>query len=500
MYILPVNKCKELDKYTIDNIGIPSIVLMENAAHEVANRIKGKAENFLVICGGGNNGGDGLAIARKLILQEKSVKVIIVNEKNKYTDDFNTNLRILKEMKCSLEYIQNNEKINMLQNMLNKCDIVVDCIFGVGLNRNLNDFYINIIRTINNCKAFKISVDVPSGINADTGISMGNAVKADITYTFEVIKKGFIEYRALEYLGELEIISIGIPKAVKDMHNVKIVTLDKKDYSYMLNKRNLYGHKGSYGKAVIIAGARGYTGAAYITTEACLKTGAGLTTLISSRYVQDILSTKLVEAMTIDINDEMEIENILNNSNAIAFGPGLKGEEKAKELLEKVIYETQKPIVIDAEGINIIAENKNLLEPLKERAIFTPHPGEMARLVGKSIKEIESNRIEIAKEYAKANNIILLLKGYNTIITDGNFVFVNTTGNSKMASGGMGDCLTGIIISLIVQKHSMLNSTLLGAYIHGLAGEIASKNQYSTTATEVIDKIPKVMESILEID
>ncbi|WP_260330749.1 NAD(P)H-hydrate epimerase [Clostridium chauvoei] len=243
MYILPVNKCKELDKYTIDNIGIPSIVLMENAAHEVANRIKGKAENFLVICGGGNNGGDGLAIARKLILQEKSVKVIIVNEKNKYTDDFNTNLRILKEMKCSLEYIQNNEKINMLQNMLNKCDIVVDCIFGVGLNRNLNDFYINIIRTINNCKAFKISVDVPSGINADTGISMGNAVKADITYTFEVIKKGFIEYRALEYLGELEIISIGIPKAVKDMHNVKIVTLDKKDYSYMLNKRNLYGHK-----------------------------------------------------------------------------------------------------------------------------------------------------------------------------------------------------------------------------------------------------------------
>lgn len=319
MYILPVNKCKELDKYTIDNIGIPSIVLMENAAHEVANRIKGKAENFLVICGGGNNGGDGLAIARKLILQEKSVKVIIVNEKNKYTDDFNTNLRILKEMKCSLEYIQNNEKINMLQNMLNKCDIVVDCIFGVGLNRNLNDFYINIIRTINNCKAFKISVDVPSGINADTGISMGNAVKADITYTFEVIKKGFIEYRALEYLGELEIISIGIPKAVKDMHNVKIVTLDKKDYSYMLNKRNLYGHKGSYGKAVIIAGARGYTGAAYITTEACLKTGAGLTTLISSRYVQDILSTKLVEAMTIDINDEMEIENILNNSNAIAF-------------------------------------------------------------------------------------------------------------------------------------------------------------------------------------
>lgn len=500
MYILSVDKCKKLDEYTISNIGIPSIVLMENAAEKIINKIKGKADKFLVICGVGNNGGDGLAIARKLILQDKCVEIIIVNEKSKYTNDFNINLNILKNMECSIKYIKTNKDINILDDMLNKFDIIVDCIFGVGLNRNLNDFYINIIKAINNCKAFKVSVDVPSGLNGDTGKEMGEAIRADITYTFEAIKKGFIEYNALEYLGDLEVISIGIPKVVKDMHNEKIVTLSKSEYSNRLNKRSLYGHKGTYGKVAIFAGERGYTGAAYITTESCVKTGTGLTTLISSKYVQDILSTKLVEAMTLDISDEVEVKNILNDLDAIAFGPGLKGSKEALKSLENIIYNAKIPIVIDAEGINILSENRELLNDLNGRAVITPHPGEMARLIGKSIKEVESNRIEIAKRYAKKNNVVLLLKGYNTVITDGNFVYINKTGNSKMASGGMGDCLTGIITSLIAQKHSIFDSAILGAYIHGLAGERAGEHEYSTVATKVIDEIPKVMESILKID
>ncbi|MBU5454669.1 NAD(P)H-hydrate dehydratase [Caproiciproducens sp. MSJ-32] len=493
-YVMSGEACKSLDRYAIENLEIPSIVLMENAASEIVNKIKDKYDNFIIFCGNGNNGGDGLAIARKLILLNKNVTVAIIAEKEKYTRGFLVNYKILEKIKAEIIKIKAVEefvKINPL-----KYDAAIDCIFGVGLNRELNYFYSKIVEFINSNFENIISVDVPSGINVDTGEVMGTAIKAKITYTFEVIKKGYISYSANDYIGNLELLNIGIPKEAKEVNSEDVFMLDSIDYKNILNKRKIYSHKGDFGKVSIIAGSEGYTGAAYIAAEACVRSGAGLTTLISSKYVQDILSCKLAEAMTLNIGQEDKVKKTLENSNVIAVGPGLT-EASYCNIIKKIDSFNNKYYVIDAGALDIFSKDKELMNIIKNRGIFTPHPGEIAKLLDKTISYVEENRIEVAKKYAKENNIVVLLKGYKTVITDGNLVYINNTGNSKMASGGMGDCLTGIIASLLGQKHSLMNAALLGAYIHGLAGEEAGKNKYNVIASDIIDNISEVMENML---
>ncbi|MCR1952253.1 NAD(P)H-hydrate dehydratase [Clostridium sp. DSM 100503] len=497
MYIMSTNKCKKVDKYTIDEIGIPSIVLMENAANEVVNKVINLRGKFIVFCGNGNNGGDGLAIARKLILNNKDVHVVIISRNSKYSKDFSINLNILKQITTNITYVSTDEDIKSLIPIISNYNITIDCIFGVGLNRNLDSFYIKLINIINECSDMKVSIDVPSGLNADSGEIMGASIEADITYTFEVVKRGFIEYKALSYLGELNVLNIGIPEYVKRVNSENIFILNRDQYSKLLKKRSLYGHKGKYGKIAILAGSKGYTGAAYIVTESCVKSGAGLTTLVSSKYVQDKLSCKLIEAMTLDIEEVDKVKKILNDSDVIAIGPGMTEEKVYKDILSDIGSYGDKFFVVDVGALQLMSRDKNIMNVLKGKAIFTPHPGEMARIIGKSISFVEDNRIEVAKRYAKENEIIVVLKGYNTVITDGNDVYINNSGNSKMASGGMGDCLTGIISALIGQRHSLINSALLGTYIHGLAGEFASHEKYCTVASEVIENISKVMNYIV---
>lgn len=497
MYIMSTKNCKEIDKYTIDEIGIPSIVLMENAATEVVSKVINLGDKFIVFCGTGNNGGDGLAIARKLILKNKDVHIVIIGRNGNYSNDFSINLEILKKITGNITYIIDEKDIEYLMPLFENYNVAVDCIFGVGLNRKLDSLYIKLISIINESIETKISIDVPSGLNADSGEIMGAAIEADITYTFEVIKRGFIEYKALSYVGELNILEIGIPEHVKRINSENIFILDKYQYSKLLKKRSLYGHKGMYGKIAILAGSKGYTGAAYIATEACIKSGAGLTTLVSSKYVQDKLSCKLVEAMTLNIEESDRLEKVLNSSDVVAIGPGMTEEKLYKDILSNIRSYEGKFFVVDAGALKLIASDKKLMNELKGKAIFTPHPGEMARLIGKSISFVEENRIDVAKKFAKENEIIVVLKGYNTIITNGDDVYINNTGNSKMASGGMGDCLTGIISALIGQRHSLINSALLGVYIHGLAGEFASRGKYCTVASEVIENISKVMNYII---
>lgn len=496
MEIMSTNNCKEIDRYTIEEIGIPSLVLMENAAKEVTDRIINLGNRFIVFCGCGNNGGDGLVIARKLILENKDVYIVIVSKNDKYSEEFLVNLNILKKITNKIKYIKCEEDIYHLSGFIQDDYIAIDCIFGIGLNRVLEEFYIRLINFINEKFKLIISVDVPSGLNANDGSVMGASIIANITYTFEVIKKGFIEYKALNYLGNIEVLKIGIPNFVKEKNSDRIYILDKENYSKMLKKRKLYEHKGSYGKVSVLAGSKGYSGAAYICSESCVRAGAGLTTLVTTKYVQDKLSSKLVEAMTINIEEGDNLEDLLKKSNIFAIGPGIDNEILYKDILKKIIKYKEKKFVIDAGAFKLVKENKEILEGLKGRAIFTPHPGEMARLVGESIDYVEKNRIYIAKKFAKENNIVVLLKGYKTIITNGNDVYINCTGNSKMASGGMGDCLTGIIAALLAQGHSLIESTLLGAYVHGLAGELASEGKYSTIASEVMENISKALNYI----
>ena len=495
--VMTKDRCKAIDKYTIDEVGIPSIVLMENAANEIVNEIMDLDNKFIIFCGNGNNGGDGLAIARKLILQEKDVCVVIVSENDKYSQDFQVNMNILKNITNNFIYIKNIEDIHLLNEFIHKYEVVIDCIFGVGLNKVLNKFYINLINFINEKSRFIISIDVPSGLNCDNGKIMGASIIANKTYTFEVIKRGFIECKALNYLGEIKILKIGIPPYVKEMQSQKAYILNKNDYGRLLRKRQPYGHKGSYGKVAIIAGSKGYTGAAYISTQSCVMAGAGLTTLVTTKYVQDKLSSKLVEAMTTNIEEGDDLEDLLKNVDVVAIGPGIVNESRYKDIFIRLIKYKDKKFVIDAGAFELLKNNKEIMRGIKERVIFTPHPGEMARLIDSTIEYVEDNRINVAKKFAKDNKGVVLLKGYNTIITDGEHVYINNTGDSKMASGGMGDCLTGVISALLAQGHSMIEAALIGAYVHGLAGEMASEGKYSTIASEVIENISKAMDYIM---
>ena len=497
MYLMSRDKCREMDKKAIESIGIPSIVIMENAANEVYLRIREIGKSFVIICGIGNNGGDGLAIGRKLILNNKDVHFVIVGSIDKCTDDFNLNYNIVKNIGGNIYFINNIDELEILRNIINSNEVVIDSIFGVGLNKTLNQFYIKLIDIINNSGKNIISIDVPSGLECDIGIPKGNAVKASTTYTFEVIKKGFINYHALEYLGRLEVIYIGIPEEIKKSVSEEVYILKENEYKNMINKRKIYGHKGDYGRAVIFAGSEGFTGAAYLSAQSCIKTGAGLTTLVTTSNVQEILSSLLIEAMTANFGEKERMDKLIKSADAIAYGPGLPNEKYYEELLMYISNESQSCIVVDAEGINILARRPDILEKLKGRMILTPHPGEMSRLIDRSIEEIESNRISIAKEYAEKYKCIVLLKGYNSIITDGEKVYINTTGNSKMASGGSGDCLTGIIVSLLAQGHEPLKSALIGAYVHGKCGELAGRDKYSITATEIIEEIQTTINNLI---
>lgn len=497
MYIMSSDNCKKIDNEAIEGIKIPGILLMENAANEVFINIKDKGDSFVVISGTGNNGGDGLAVGRKLLLDGKKVSFVIVNPNENYSNDFNVNLNIITNITDNIYYIKEFNDIEKVRELNKNSDVIIDSIFGVGLNRDLNSFYFQLVECVNESKKIIVAIDVPSGLDCNTGKILGNAVKATYTYTFEVIKRGFINYSAFEYLGNLKVLSIGMPNKVKDNNSEGIIILDKNQYKAMINKRKSYGHKGSYGKAIIFAGSIGFTGASYIVTEACIKAGAGLTTLVTATECQKIVASQLIEAMTANYSEKDRIIKNLSTANAIAFGPGIKDVKEYEDILLWVIQNSTANIVIDAEGINILSRRPDIINNLRGRGILTPHPGEMSRLINKPIKEIEEKRIEIAKEFAMKYDCVLLLKGFNTVITDGNKVYINPTGDSKMANGGMGDCLTGIITSLVAQGYNIFDAATLGAYIHGLAAENEGENKYSVVATDVINRIQNTMNELI---
>jgi ADP-dependent NAD(P)H-hydrate dehydratase / NAD(P)H-hydrate epimerase len=496
--VFSAKQCKEMDRQSIEEIGIPGIVLMENAAIGIFKEVVEKGETFLILCGKGNNGGDALALCRHLILAGKRVKVYIVSKDENYTNDFRVNFNILEKLIDKKDLVIINSENDVNDNViddLKNYDVVVDGIFGVGLNRDLEGMFKKIIEYINSYAKLIISIDIPSGLDCDSGRERGIAVHANITYTFEVVKQGFLNYEAINYVGTLRILKIGIPESIKKNNSGNFYIFKEKEYKGFLPKRLVYGHKGNYGRAVVVAGRKGFTGAAFITTECTVRAGAGLTTLICKEEVQSALSGRIIEAMTLTWNED--VDKLLKNAAAIAFGPGVGTGDREMNMLEKVINESKCSIVIDADGIVLLERNKSLLDKLRGRAIITPHPGEMARFLGVTIDEIESNRVKIAKEVAKQYGIVVLLKGYNTVISNGKDIYINPTGNSKMASGGMGDALTGIINAFLSQGINLEQAVLLGAYIHGNIADRLGKQVYIVNARDIIDELPKEINSIM---
>lgn len=497
MEICRIDSIKRISKDYIEKFNMPSIVLMENAIIKFLENIDLTKESFTIISGRGNNGGNALGIARHLLNKGKKVYVHILEKEKEGSLDYKTNLTILERLGCYIKNISNLKDLDILKNNIINSDTTIDGIFGIGLNREVSGIYFETIKCINENSNFIVSIDVPSGINADDGSLFKIAVKADKTISFQVYKLGFLNYRSFKYLGDLNVLDIGIPKGIICENSDNIRFTDKKYLRDKFPYRNKYGHKGIYGRMLIFAGSEGFSGAAYMAGQAAIKTGSGLVTVFTHKSIRYELSIKLNEGMTGIYNSKEEYEKLLNKSNVIAFGPGMGNNNLTFEILSNILNIYNGSIVIDADGINVLSKKRSILKNFKGEIVLTQHLGEMARLLDIDLKEVEKDRINIDREFAKENKIVVLLKGYNTVVTDGDRVFINKTGNSAMASGGMGDVLTGIIASLIGQGVNSFDAAILGAYIHGYIGDELSKDNFTVSAMEIVRNIPNKIKELI---
>ncbi len=520
MKILPVDKIREADAYTIENEPIDSIDLMERAASKVyewfMKRCKTKEVSVKIFCGVGNNGGDGLALARMLYFTGIIPEVFIVRVSDKMSRDCEINFNRLKEeTETSMYDIFSEDDFPLI----NDKDIVVDAIFGSGLNRNIEGFAAELIKHLNDNNAIRIAIDIPSGLwerqrdNETTSQQVETQslrdtesqsqcqsqsqspdfiFKADYTLSFQFPKLAFMFPENDVYVGQWEVLDIGLHKDfIDDVETLNFYTTEDMAMP-ILRKRTKFSHKGTYGHALLVAGSSGKTGAALLAAEACLRTGVGLLTAHLPKDALLPMQIYLPEAMTsIDKSEThcTEIDDIIPYT-AIGIGPGIGKNAETATLLKKIIQDVTQPLVLDADALNIISENPTWLSFLPDNTILTPHPKEFERLFGKTNNSYE--RLELQRKMSVTHHIIIVLKGAHTAITFPNGTcFFNSTGNPGMATAGSGDVLTGMILSLLAQRYTPQEAALLGVYLHGKAGDEAAKEigENSMIARDIIKSI-----------
>jgi NAD(P)H-hydrate epimerase len=491
---------RKIDNHTINVLGIPGIVLMENASLKVVDFIESYKEGKVsIVCSKGNNGGDGFAIARHLFVKGRDVSVFLIGSEEGMSNDCRINYEAAKKIGIDITNMENEQETDHLKKALDQCNLVVDAIFGTGLNRKAEGIYGRTIEAVNSCTVPVISVDVPSGMNSDTGETYGCCIKADVTVTFQLLKKGFFNYKAREFTGKVEVVEIGIPEVAIEKFHQGEYFLDAAMVKGMLKARDQVSHKGDFGRVLIIAGTRGFSGAAYISATSAVRCGSGLVTLDCDENVQAAMSSRFTEAMTCRFDEKERLNGLIDHCDAIAIGPGMGNNEATLRVLENVLSRAKCPVVIDADGLNVLAGKTEILESASCDIVVTPHPGEMSRLTGYGVDEIQKDRMGTAKELAGKHNITVLLKGYNTIITNGDKLYINSTGNSSMASGGMGDCLTGMIASFIGQGYEATKAACIAAYIHGYTGEKLSKGMFCVNASHVMEKLPYSIHEVMSL-
>jgi ADP-dependent NAD(P)H-hydrate dehydratase / NAD(P)H-hydrate epimerase len=501
MRILPVEKIREADAYTIENEPVASVDLMERAAKQCCKWIRkraGRQQEILVFCGPGNNGGDGLVIARLLGLKNYDVAVYILDFTENFSEDFNINLERLEEIDLAEIFrIKSAKEIDEIPDDA----VIVDAIFGSGLARPVTGIPGEVIRFINRCAAVTIAIDVPSGLFADEHSAGGGGeiIEADYTLTFQYPKLAFLFPENDQYVGRWHVLPIGLMDEFAESVDVKNFTVDRKDATDLLKPRSRISHKGTYGHALLVSGGYGKMGAAVLASEAALRAGAGLVTTHIPRAGYPIIQAALPEAMvSIDV-DEFHFSRPpdLAPYNAIAAGPGLGMAKATQQALKILIQNTTIPLLLDADALNILSENKTWISFLPHNSILTPHPREFERLFGKSANEFERNRKQ--REFSLTRRLFIVLKGANTCIsTPEGKCFFNTTGNPGMATGGSGDVLTGIILGLLAQNYHPQEACILGVYLHGLAGDNAAKrlSQQAMIAGDITSALGKAFKIV----
>lgn len=496
------HQMREIDKSATDIGKIPSIVLMENAAMacmKTLNSYNLKSKRIAVFCGKGNNGGDGFAIARHLINQGIETEVFLVLGDN-FSGDSLINYEILKNMGAEIH--ETIDLANIKYKILS-FDIIVDAIFGTGLKGDIKGDLGELISYINKYKKFTLSVDVPSGIDADTGKIWGNAINADVTVTFAAYKVGMLLYPARDYCGEIFIDSISIPKSLMEHININVT-----DYNFLekiMPKRQENSHKGDYGKLLIVGGAKGMTGAATLAAKSATRCGVGLITLGVPESLNPIFEEKLTEQMTLPLPDQEGIftkdcvKKIIEKADkfdCLVFGPGLGRNTDATEILREILVFWQKPLVIDADGLFALSKDMDILKNASCDIILTPHEMEFSYLTGKSLEDIKKNRIELSRAFSKNYGVTLILKGSNTIISEKSGVqYINIWGNSGMAKGGSGDVLAGMVGAFLARGIDPFEASILGVGYHSLAGDKAAEihGKNALTPKDIISSIPLIL-------
>lgn len=501
MKILTNSLAKEWDQYTIEHEPISSIDLMERAALALTEAIARRRDRLTpvtVFAGPGNNGGDALAVARMLFEKGYRVEAFLFNPKDSLSEDCATN-RDLLQMCDGVTFTEVSSSFK--PPVLDKETLVIDGLFGSGLSKPLEGGFAKVVALINNSPAYVVSIDVPSGMscNGDFYRQGQSIVRADLTLTIQCPKLSFFFPESEEFLGEVEVMDIHLhPDYIRDVQT-PFRTVEEDDVRALLHPRKRFSHKGTYGHALLIAGKVGMAGASVLAAKACLRSGVGLLTVHAPIRNNDILQTSVPEAMVeMDLSDDcFTTVTDVEPYSAIGIGPGLGREMETAEALSEQLSITNRPMVIDADAINMLGINQSYLEFVPQQSILTPHPKELERLIGPCLNTYE--RIAKAQELASAHQLYIVLKGaWTAIISPDGEVAFNPTGNPGMATGGSGDVLTGVLLALLAQGYKSLEACILGVYTHGLAGDMAAEaeSQMGMTAMSIVNYLPQAWKKL----
>ncbi len=510
MLLVDAKTMQALDSRTIEGVGIPGLILMENAGlgcakiilEEFGQELK---KGCLVVAGPGNNGGDGFVIARHLFQKGYDVKILCLSLADKFKADALTNLKACQGLGLHIIEAPSEEALHDRGHLFKEMGVIVDAMFGTGLGRALEGRFSQAVSLINTSKQRVFSVDIASGLSADTGQVLGAAVKADVTGTMAIPKVGHVNWPGILYTGKLRVIDIGIPSFVIDEAEERFELFDDSACCSVFRPRPADGHKGTFGHVIIFGGSRGKTGAACLCAHGALRSGAGLVTVASVRSSQFVIAQKLTEAMTDALpetpdgqisKDAFEVAmDLLQGKKAACIGPGLGISKDAFAFSQKMAVHCPIPLVMDADALTALSKCTEVLKEAKAPRVLTPHPGEMARLIGKEVAEIQKNRISYARDLATDTGAVVVLKGMSTVCAspEGK-ISINSTGNSGMGTGGMGDTLTGIIGALLAQGYDPWEAARIGVFVHGKGADLVSeiKGPFGYTAREAANQLPRV--------
>ena len=516
MYLVTASEMQQMDRQTIDSFGVPGRVLMENAGLGATRVLSDQFDDIInkkvgIIAGPGNNGGDGFVIARYLAQKGSDVSVYLFAESARVKGDAAANLKLLFPLNVPVVEMPDEQSFLAHKTQMLHKEIWVDALLGTGLKSDVKGYFKKIIEFINDLNKPVFSVDIPSGLNSDTGQVCGACIRAQATATFAFAKTGHILFPGSEHTGYLETIDIGIPDHIAKSIRPKQHLLTPERIRMAFKPRSPDAHKGTTGHVLVVAGSVGKTGAAAMTAMSAMRAGAGLVTLAIPESLNPVLETHVLEAMTYPLPETEngmigessfnKIMDLLFGKKSLAIGPGLGETAETKKLVHRIIMESPVPTVIDADGLNNIAGNTELLKKSKAPLILTPHPGEMARLMGSTTSSVQKDRITCTREFAKKFNVHIVLKGVKTIIAHPKGdIFINPTGNPGMASGGMGDILTGIIAGLVAQGYPPETAAHTGVYLHGAAADMLAEKigPFGYLSTEVMNAIPGQIKLIVE--